>query len=108
MTKGAGGGMWEASFGCEFFYVGQCVLREWVVGWGELYGYFGEQDLPMGAQECLEVCHRGCLDYISRQFVKEMTARMVNTFWRRRVKYLCWGNLQAWPRSPLRVGCMKT
>ncbi len=23
--------IWEGSFGCEFFYVGRCVLREWVV-----------------------------------------------------------------------------
>ncbi len=29
--------------GVSFFYVGQCVLREWVVGGGWLDGYFGEQ-----------------------------------------------------------------
>ncbi len=63
--------MWEASFGCEFFYVGQCALREWVVGWGGLHGCFGEQGLPVGAQECLEVFHRGCVNYISRQFFPE-------------------------------------
>ncbi len=30
------------------FYVGRCVLREWVVGRGGLDGYFGEQGLPFG------------------------------------------------------------
>ncbi len=51
------------------FYVGRCVLREWVVRGGGLDGYFGEQGLPMGIQECLERFHLGCVDYLSRQFV---------------------------------------
>ncbi len=51
------------------FCVGRCVLREWVVGGGGLAGYFGEQGLPAGIQECLERFHRGCVDYLSRQFV---------------------------------------
>ncbi len=45
--------------------MGQCVQRECVVGGGELYGYFREQGLPVGVQECLA----GCIDYFSRQFV---------------------------------------
>ncbi len=49
--------------------VGRCVLREWVVGGGGLDGYFREQGLPVGIQECLEQFHRGCVDYLSRQFV---------------------------------------
>ncbi len=28
----------------EFFYMGRCVLREWVVSGGGLDGYFGEQN----------------------------------------------------------------
>ncbi len=32
----------------RFFYVGQCVLREWVVRGGGLDGFFGEQGLPVG------------------------------------------------------------
>ncbi len=48
------------------FYVGRCVLREWVVGGGELDGYFGEQGLPLGIQEFLERFHRGDVDYLSR------------------------------------------
>ncbi len=48
------------------FYVGQCVLRAWVVGGGGLDGYFGEQELPVGILECLERFHRGCVDYLSR------------------------------------------
>ncbi len=45
------------------------MLREWVVGGGGLDGYFGEQGLPVGIQECLERFHRQCVDYLSRQFV---------------------------------------
>ncbi len=51
------------------FGLGGCVLREWVVEGGGLDGYFGEQVLPMGIQECLERFHRRCVDYLSRQFV---------------------------------------
>ncbi len=61
--------MWEGSFVCEFFYVGRCVLREWVVKGGGLDGYFGEQGLPVGIQECLERFHRGFVDHSSWKFV---------------------------------------
>ncbi len=56
---------WNCHLGVSF-YVGRCVLREWVVGGGALDGYFGEQGLPMGIQVCLERFHRGCVDYLSR------------------------------------------
>ncbi len=36
---------------------------------GGLDGCFGEQGLPVSIQECLERFHRGCVDYLSRQFV---------------------------------------
>ncbi len=36
---------------------------------GGLDGYFGEQGLPAGIQECLERFHRRCVDYLSRDFV---------------------------------------
>ncbi len=49
--------------------MGQCVQREWAVQWDVLYGYFGEQGLPVGVQKCLEGSHRGCVDHLSRQFV---------------------------------------
>ncbi len=45
------GGICEGSFGCEFFYVGPCVLRERVVREGGLDGYIGEQGLPVSIQE---------------------------------------------------------
>ncbi len=45
------------------------MLREWVVAGGGLDGYFGEQGLPVGIQECPESFHLGCVDYLSRQFV---------------------------------------
>ncbi len=48
------------------FYVSRCVLREWVVRGGRLDGYFGEQGLPVGIQDGLEIFHRGCVDYLSR------------------------------------------
>ncbi len=51
------------------FYVGRCVLREWVVRGGELDGCFGEQGLTVGIYECLEGFHRGCVHYLSGQFV---------------------------------------
>ncbi len=51
------------------FYVGRCVLREWVVEGGGLDGYLGEHGLPVGIQDCLERFHRGCAGYLNRQFV---------------------------------------
>ncbi len=36
-----------------------------------LDGYFGEQGLPVVIKECLERFHRGCVDYLSRQFVSQ-------------------------------------
>ncbi len=49
----------------------QCVQREWVVGEGGLYGYFGEQGLPMDVQERSKGFHRRCVDFLGRQFVSE-------------------------------------
>ncbi len=51
--------------------MGRCVLREWVVGGDGLDGYFGEQRLPVGIQECVERFHRRYVDYFSRQFAPE-------------------------------------
>ncbi len=48
------------------------MLRDWVVGGGGLDAYFGEQGLPVGLQQCLERFHRGCVDYLSRQFVPKL------------------------------------
>ncbi len=39
------------------------------MGRGGLDGYFVKQGLPVGIQECLEIFHRGCVNYLSRQFV---------------------------------------
>ncbi len=46
-------------------YMGRVI---WAVGGGGLGGYFGEQGLPVGIQKCLEKFHRGCVDFLSRQF----------------------------------------
>ncbi len=37
-------------------------------GGGGLDGYFGEQGLPVGIQECLGRFHRGCFDYLHLKF----------------------------------------
>ncbi len=44
-------------------------MWEWVAGVGGLDGYFGEQGLPVRIQECLERFYRGCVDFLSWQFV---------------------------------------
>ncbi len=49
--------------------MGRYVLKEWVVGGGGLDGHFGETGLPVGIQECREVFHRGCVDYLRHPFV---------------------------------------
>ncbi len=63
-----GVGKWEGSLGCEFLRGSMCA-EVMGVGGGGLDGYFGEQGLPAGIQECLERFHRGCVDYLSWQFV---------------------------------------
>ncbi len=47
----------------------QCAQMEWVMGGGGLYGYFREQRLPVGVQECPEGFHRRCVDNFSRYFI---------------------------------------
>ncbi len=49
--------------------MGLCMLSECVMGGRGLDGYFGEQGVPVGNQERLKNFHRGCVDYISLQFV---------------------------------------
>ncbi len=61
-------GIWEGSLGCEFMRGSMCA-EGMVLGGGGLDGYFGEQGLPVGIQECLERFHRGCVDYLSRKLV---------------------------------------
>ncbi len=33
--------------------------------------------------------------------------RMLKVYWRRRIKYLCWWNVETRPRGPVRVGLLK-
>ncbi len=65
--------------------MGRCVLREWVVGGGGLDGYFGEQGLPAGIQECLERFHDDALTISAGSLFQNGTALMVKANWRRRV-----------------------
>ncbi len=43
-------GVCEKGHSGGIFFVGQCVLMEWVVRGGEFYGSFGEQGLPVDVQ----------------------------------------------------------
>ncbi len=63
-------GIWEGSLGCAFLRGSMCA-KGMVMGGGGLDGYSGEKRLPVGIQECLERFHRGCVDYLSWQFVPE-------------------------------------
>ncbi len=49
--------------------MGQRVQREWAVEGGGLYGYFREQGLAVGVQECLEGFHQQNSGYFSQYFV---------------------------------------
>ncbi len=51
-------GIWEGSLGFEFLRGSMCA-EGMGCGGGGLDGYFGEQGLPVGIQECLERFHRG-------------------------------------------------
>ncbi len=55
----------KGHLGVSFLRGPMCALG---TGCG-LDGYFGEQRLPVGIQVCLERFHRGCVDYLSQQFV---------------------------------------
>ncbi len=75
------------------------------MGGGGLDGYFGEQGLQVGIQECLERFHRGCVDYLRPQFAPKWDrpnyeGELATARW-------CWWNLSAWLRGPLRVRCVK-
>ncbi len=74
------------------------------MGGGGFDGYFGEQGLPAGIQECLENFANDALTIVAGKLLRNGTARMVKANWRRRVQHRCWCNLNAWPRSPWRVG----
>ncbi len=64
-----GGGAYGKGHLGVSFYVDQCVLRQWVVERGRLYGYVREQGLPVGVQEPLKGFRRRCVDYLSRKLV---------------------------------------
>ncbi len=50
---GGGVGIWEGSLGCAFLRGSMCA-EGMVIGRGGIDGYFEEQRLPVGIQECLE------------------------------------------------------
>ncbi len=69
------------------------VLREWDVRGGGLDGYFVEQGLPVGIQECLERFPEEALTISAGSLFQNETARIVKANWRRRVQHRCWWNL---------------
>ncbi len=83
--------------------MGQCGLRGWVMRGGGLYVYFSEERLPVCIQKDLT---DDALTISAVSLLQNGTARMLKACWRRRVQHLCWWNLKAWPRSPLRDGWM--
>ncbi len=77
------------------------------MGGGRLDGYFGEQACQWASRSALKDFTEDAFTISAGSLVQNGTARMVIANWRRRVQHLCWWNLKAWPRSPLRVGCVK-
>ncbi len=70
----------------EVFYVGRCVLREWVVGGGGLDGYFGKQGLPVGIQGYRQSVPEDGLTISPGRLLQNGAAPMLNTYWRRQYK----------------------
>ncbi len=70
-----GEGMWEGPFEC--FYVCQRVLREWGARGGGLYGYFREQGLPVGVQDCLNDITEDALTISAGSLFQNGTARLI-------------------------------
>ncbi len=89
------------------FYVGRCVLREWIVGGGGLVGYFGNRDCQWASRSVLKDFTEDVLTMSDGSLSQNKTAQMVKSNWRRRAKHFCWWNFEAWLRSPLQVGCAK-
>ncbi len=62
---GVAGVYGKGHLGVSFLRGSMCAEGMGCEGDG-LDGYFGEQGLPVGIQECLEKFHRGCVNYLSR------------------------------------------
>ncbi len=66
-----------------------------------------ERDCPWASRDILKDFTEDALTISAGSLLKNGTVGLVKANWRRRAQHLCWWNLQAWPRSPLRVGCAK-
>ncbi len=69
-------------------------------------GSSGNRDCQWASRSVLKDFTEDVLTISTGNLFLDGTARMVKATWRRRV-YLYWWNMQAWPRSPLQVGCVK-
>ncbi len=62
------------------------------MGGGGFYGYFDEQGLPVGIQECLKGFIEDALIIPAGRLFRNETARMVKVNWRRLAQRLFWWN----------------
>ncbi len=67
-------------------------------------GTSGNRDCQRASRSALKDFTDDALTISAGSLFQNETARMVKANWRRRVKHRFWWNLNAWPRSPWRVG----
>ncbi len=72
----------KSCLGVSFFYVGQCVLWEWVVGGGGLYGLVSRTVVNEFTEDALTIA--------ADILFQNATALMVKAYWRRWAKHVCW------------------
>ncbi len=70
-------------------------------------GILENRDCQWASRSVLKGFNEDALTISADSLFQNGTARTVKVNWRRRVQHSCWWNLQAWPRSLLRVGCAK-
>ncbi len=67
-------------------------------------GASGNSDCQWTSRSVLKDFIEDALTTSAGSLFRNGTARMVKANWRGRVQHRCWWNLNAWPRSPWRVG----
>ncbi len=70
-------------------------------------GTSGNRDCQRASRSALKDFTEDALTILAGNLFRNGTARIVKANWRRRVQHCCWWNLNAWPRSPGRVGYTK-
>ncbi len=70
-------------------------------------GTSGNRDCQRASRSALKDFTDDALTISAGSLFQNGTARKVKANWRKDVQRLGWWNLYAWPRSVLRVGCVK-